>query len=490
MQVDRPVRRLHALGWCVRLENNMSSKIRHIHLIAICGTGMAALAGMLKTAGYRVTGSDANVYPPMSTILERQGISYRVGFRPENIESDTDLVVIGNAVSKTNAEVLAVLERGIPYRSFPQALAEFFLNDRVPIVVAGTHGKTTTGALAAWVLECAGLDPGFLIGGWVKNFDANSRPGTGRYFVVEGDEYDTAFFDKGPKFLHYRPHAAILTSIEFDHGDIYNSLDEIKDAFRKFVRLIPPDGILFAADGEPHVRDVIRELSCPVSLYGLDSSARWHVEQVRFDSEGVSFRVMDGRRDLGPFRSPMVGRHNLMNALGVIGLASTLGLSADVIQKGIESFQGVKRRQEIVGEIKGVIVMDDFAHHPTAIRETLAGLRLKYPDHRIWAVFEPRSATSRRNTFQKEFSQAFDSADRIMIADLFAPEKLSNEQRLDPKRVVEDLLSLGKEAAFVPTADEIVRTIAPQLKSGDLVCVMSSGGFDGIHGKLLKALSG
>ena len=451
---------------------------------------MAALARMLKTAGYRVTGSDANVYPPMSTMLERQGISYRVGFRPENIEPDTDLVVIGNAVSKTNPEVLAVLERGIPYRSFPQALAEFFLQNRVPIVVAGTHGKTTTSAMMAWVLDCAGLDPGFLIGGWVKNFDANSRPGTGRYFVVEGDEYDTAFFDKGPKFLHYRPHAAIVTGIEFDHGDIYNSLDEIKTAFRKFVRLIPTDGILLAADGEIHLQDVIREASCPVIFYGLNPSARWHAEQARFDPEGVSFHVMDGRQDLGLFRSPLVGRHNLVNALGVIGLAATLGVPPDAIRKGIESFQGVKRRQEITGKVNGVIVMDDFAHHPTAIRETLAGLRLRYPHHRIWAVFEPRSATSRRAIFQKEFSQAFDSADQIVIADLFAPEKLAAEQRLDPKRVVEDLRSLGKDAAFIPTADEIVRTLAPQLRSGDLVCVMSSGGFDGIHGKLLKALSG
>jgi len=450
---------------------------------------MAALAGMLKTAGYRVTGSDANVYPPMSTILEQQGISYRVGFRPENIEPDTDLVVIGNAVSKTNPEVQSVLTRGIPYRSFPQALAEFFLEDRIPIVVAGTHGKTTTSALMAWVLDCAGLAPGFLIGGWVKNFDANSRLGSGRYFIVEGDEYDTAFFDKGPKFLHYRPHAAILTGIEFDHGDIYNNLDEIKEAFRKFVRLIPSDGILFAADGETHVRDVLREAPCPVSFYGLDTTARWHASQVRFDPEGVSFHAMDGPRDLGPFRSPMIGRHNLMNALGVIGLASTLGLPAGAIQKGIASFQGVKRRQEIVGERKGVIVMDDFAHHPTAIRETLDGLRLRYPDHRIWAVFEPRSATSRRNIFQKEFSQAFGSADRIVIAGLFSPDKLAVGQRLDPERVVGDLVSLGKEAAFVPTADEIVRTITPELESGDLVCVMSSGGFDGIHEKLLKALS-
>ncbi|MBI3611023.1 MAG: UDP-N-acetylmuramate:L-alanyl-gamma-D-glutamyl-meso-diaminopimelate ligase [Nitrospirae bacterium] len=468
----------------------MGTTDRHIHLIAICGTGMAALAGMLKAAGYRVTGSDANVYPPMSTMLERQGISYRVGFRPENIEPDTDLVVIGNAVSKTNPEVLAVLERGLPYRSFPQALAEFFLDGRVPIVVAGTHGKTTTAALAAWVLDCAGLSPGFLIGGWVKNFDANSRPGTGRYFVVEGDEYDTAFFDKGPKFLHYRPHAAILTSIEFDHGDIYNSLDEIKAAFRTFVRLIPSDGMLLAAEGDPNVQEVIREASCDTSTYGLNSSGRWHAEEIRFDTKGVSFRVMKDRTDLGRFRSPLVGKHNLNNAVAVIGLAFSLGLSADAIQKGIESFHGVKRRQEVAGEVNGIIVMDDFAHHPTAIRETLAGLRLQYPGRRIWAIFEPRSATSRRNVFQREFPSSFEPADRIVIAGLFAPEKIPAEQRLDPKRVAEDLRVLGKEAAFIPTADEIVRTVSPQLKSGDLVCVMSSGGFDGIHGKLLKALAG
>jgi len=449
---------------------------------------MAALARMLKTAGYRVTGSDANVYPPMSTLLEREGISYRIGFRPENIEPDTDLVVIGNAVSRTNPEVQSVLDRGIPYRSFPQALAEFFLTNRTPIVIAGTHGKTTTSALMAWVLESAGLDPGFLIGGWVINFGANSRPGTGRYFVVEGDEYDTAFFDKGPKFLHYRPHAAILTSIEFDHGDIYNDLDEIKTAFRKFVRLIPSDGILFAMDEDPNVRTVIRDVSCPQSTYGLNSTAGWCAEGVRFNSDGVSFRVRNGRQDLGLFRSPMAGRHNLVNALAVIGLASTLGLSPESIQKGIESFRGVKRRQEMLGEVAGVIVMDDFAHHPTAIRETLAGLRLRYPQRRIWAVFEPRSATSRRNVFQKEFPLSFEPADRIVIADIFAPEKLPAGLRLDPKQVAEDLRGLGKEAEFIPTTDEIVRTISPHLKSGDLVCVMSSGGFDGIHGKLLKAL--
>ncbi|HEY4485089.1 MAG TPA: UDP-N-acetylmuramate:L-alanyl-gamma-D-glutamyl-meso-diaminopimelate ligase [Nitrospiria bacterium] len=466
----------------------MSLPYRHIHIIAICGTGMAALARMLSLAGYQVTGSDANVYPPMSTMLERQGIPCCVGFRPENIEPDTDLVIIGNAVPRTNHEVQAVLDRKLPYRSFPQALAEFFLVSRYPIVVAGTHGKTTTSALMAWVLDQAGLAPGFLIGGWVRNFDANSRPGTGRYFVVEGDEYDTAFFDKGPKFLHYRPQAAILTGIEFDHGDIFNSLDEIKTAFRKFVQLIPPDGLLFAAEGDPHVREVTGGLSAKLNTYGFNGAADWRAQDIVFDEKGVSFRAFCGRDEFGRFQSPMTGRHNLANAMAVIGLSASLGLSAEAVRKGIETFQGVKRRQEVVGEASGVIIMDDFAHHPTAIRETLSGLRLRYPGRRIWALFEPRSATSRSRVFQNDFTLSFDAADRIVITDIFAAEKVPVERRLDPRRVVEDLRARGREAEFIATADEIVRRISPELQSGDLVCVMSSGGFDSIHSKLLKAL--
>lgn len=470
----------------------MPADFRHIHLVAICGTGMAALARMLALAGYRVTGSDANVYPPMNTVLEREGIPCRIGFRPENIEADTDLVVIGNAVSKTNPEVEAVLKRGIPYRSFPQALSEFFLADRFPIVVVGTHGKTTTSALMAWILDAAGLEPGFLVGGVSRNFDANSRLGSGRFFVVEGDEYDTAFFDKGPKFMHYRPRAAILTSLEFDHGDIFKDIEDIKTAFKAFVRLIPADGHLLVVKADSpemeHLEAVIPEARCRVSSYGPGSSADWHPKQVRFGPEGVTFRLKGGKNDYGQFRSPLIGRHNLINAIGVLGLGLTLGLDADSIRKGLESFQGVRRRQEILGEVGGVLLMDDFAHHPTAIRETLAGVRLRYPDRRIWAVFEPRSATSRRSVFQDEFPKAFDSADRIIIAGLHAPEKVSPAERLDPKRVVNDLLARGKEAEYISTADEIVKAVHPRLCRGDLICIMSSGGFDGLHEKILKVL--
>ena len=449
---------------------------------------MAALAGMLKSAGYHVTGSDANVYPPMSEVLKQQGIFYAEGYRPENLDSDTDLVIIGNAVSKTNPEVQAVLDRKLPYRSLPQALTEFFLSGRVPIVVAGTHGKTTTSALMAWVLDRAGLDPGFLIGGWVKNFQSNSRRGTGKYFVVEGDEYDTAFFDKGPKFLHYRPQAAILTSIELDHADIYSDLSQIKKAFSSFVQLIPQEGLLVAVHDDPHVHEILAHASCPVETYGLNDKAAWTARSVEFSGEGVTFEAWNESKSIGRFYSPLPGRHNLLNTLSVIALAVRLGIPVEAIRSALAAFQGVKRRQEVLGVVGGVTVMDDFAHHPTAIRETLSALRLRYPRQRLWAIFEPRSATSRRRVFQNEFPKAFHEADRVIIADLFAPEKIPVEQRLDPRRVVADLVAAGLRARFIPTADGILEAMMPELCAEDVICIMSSGGFGGLHTKLLSAL--
>ncbi len=463
-------------------------QVRRVHLIAICGTGMAALAGMLKERGIEVTGSDVNVYPPMSTLLVQLGIPCVQGYAAENLASEVDLVVIGNAVSKSNPEVDEALRRGLPYRSMPQAVAEFFLAGRMPLVIAGTHGKTTTSALAAWVLHAAGLDPGFMIGGWPLNFDTSSRAGRGSYFVVEGDEYDTAFFDKGPKFLHYRPYGAILTSIEFDHGDIYRDLDHIKDAFSAFVRLIPRKGFLLSAN-DPTVRDVTHGVRCWVDSYGADPDAKWRVQDVRFGPEGVEFTAIVDRIEFGRFFSPLIGRHNLLNALAVIGMCHRLGLGAEVIRAGLASFRGVKRRQEVIGEAAGVIVMDDFAHHPTAIRETLVGLRLRYPERRIWAVFEPRSATVRRRFFQDDLPRAFEAADRVVIADPFATDRLPPEQRLDPRRVVADVCARGGVAHHWPTADAIVAALRTELRAGDLVCIMSSGGFGGIHAKLLAALS-
>lgn len=464
------------------------SESKKIHMIAICGTGMAALAGLLKKAGHDVSGSDTQVYPPMSTLLENASIVCKNGYDPAHIDPKTDLVIIGNAVGKNNPEVVATLERKLPYFSLASALGEFFLKEKRSLVVTGTHGKTTTSSLLAWVLASAGLDPGMMIGGWVKNFNTNHRLGKGAYFVVEGDEYDTAFFDKGPKFLHYRPDSAILTSIEFDHGDIYADLASIKTAFKKFVALLPKEGRLIAAAGDPAIAEVVRGAVCQVETYGIDVDADWQAESVKAAEEWIEFDVFYRRKKLGAIQSPLAGLHNLRNTLSVIALAHHAGLSWAQIREGVRQFQGVKRRQEVVGSVRDILIVDDFAHHPTAISETLAALRLRYPSRRLWAVFEPRSATSRQNVFQKEFAASFDAADRIVLADLFAPEKVAEARRLDPKKIVSDLAAQGKEAVFIPQPDLIVSELSKQLRPGDLVCIMSSGGFGGIHKKLLSSL--
>ncbi len=457
-------------------------------MIAICGTGMGSLAGMLKASGYQVTGSDEHIYPPMSTVLQDQGIEIRAGFSEKNIDPDIGLVIIGNAVSKTNPEVQAVLALNLPYLSFPQALSQFFLSEKKPVVIAGTHGKTTTSSLTAWVLETAGLNPGFMIGGFVKNFKSNYQLGKGPYFVVEGDEYDSAFFDKGPKFLHYRPYYSILTSIEFDHGDIYKDLRHVQEAFYKYVRLIPPEGLLMVSGEDPHIREILDGLACRVETYGLGKGYHWHAEKIEPAREGLQFDVYYQGKFHETFSSPLMGRHNIKNALAVIGLGHHLQISKGTLKKGIESFQGVKRRQEIVGEIHDILLMDDFAHHPTAIRETLQAVKMRYPERRLWAIFEPRSATSRRNFFQKEFSRCFDSAEQVVIASPPGMEKIPVEMRLDPLLLVKEISQGGPPAFLGRNAEEIVSLIVPEIRSGDLICVMSSGGFDGIHGKLLKAL--
>lgn len=462
---------------------------KRIHIIAVCGTGMAALAGLLKKGGHAVTGSDTQIYPPMSTLLEEAGIPCKIGYDPSHIEPNTDLVIIGNAVGKTNPEVVATLERGLPYFSMPAALGEFFLKGKTSLVVAGTHGKTTTSSLLAWVLTSAGLDPGMMIGGWVKNFNSNHRSGKGNYFVVEGDEYDTAFFDKGPKFLHYQPHHAILTSIEFDHGDIYADLTAIKQSFRKFVALLPAEGLLVTAAGDPAIGEVIKGAGCRIETYGIDEEADWQAEQIHMTGELLSFDVFRRRKKMGTIRSPLAGRHNLKNTLAVIALAYEVGVPWEKIVEGVLRFEGIKRRQEIVGEVRDILIIDDFAHHPTAISETLMALRLRYPTRRLWAVFEPRSATSRRNVFQKEFVAALAPADRIILADIFAPEKIPAEDRLNPEKIISDLVALGKNARFLSTPDRIVSEMVKELAPGDVVCVMSSGGFGGIHQKLISKLA-
>jgi len=464
------------------------SESKRIHLIAVCGTGMAALAGLLKAAGHQVSGTDADIFPPMSILLERAGIPVALGFHAAHITPDIDHVVIGNAVRADNPEAVATLAQGIPYSSMPQTLADFFLKDRKPAVVAGTHGKTTTSSLLVWVLATGGLDPGMMIGGWAKNFNSNHRLGGSEHFVVEGDEYDTAFFDKGPKFLHYRPHHAILTSIEHDHADIYPNLAAVQKAFCQFVGLLPRDGFLVAAD-DPIVREVARGAACAVETYGLDANADWSASLPVSQGDRLMFEVRYRGKALGTVTSPLAGRHNLKNSLAVIALCHRLGVSWEAICDGIARFEGVKRRQEVVGTVRDITVIDDFAHHPTAISETLAALHLRYPGQRLWAVFEPRSASSRRNVFQSAFVDAFSYADRTIISDVFAREKIPSDIRLDPSKVVAGLRAAGREAMFIPTAAEIVTTLATTLSPGDVVCIMSSGGFDGIHTQLLTALA-
>ena len=463
-----------------------SKDIKNIYLIAICGTGMAALAGLLKKAGHNVTGSDANIYPPMSTLLNDAGIKIFPGYKKENISNDIDLIIVGNAVSKTNEEVQAVLDAGISYTSFPAALSQFFLEGRNSLVVTGTHGKTTTTSLLSWVLESAQRKPGFMVGGWLKNFDTNHQVPAGDYFVTEGDEYDSAFFDKGPKFLHYRPDASILTSLEFDHADIFSDLDHIKQVFRDYIKLVK-DIILVKSDDE-NIRDVLPSASCRVESYGFDEKADWRIEDYRFEKGCGHFSLSFKNKKQADFQLAMIGRHNVENAAAVAALCFNLGLTADEINVGFQSFKGIKRRQEIVGEKNGITIIDDFAHHPTAIDLTIDAVKEAYPGQRIWAVFEPRSATSRRKVFEDSFPKSFLKADRAIFAGLFAPEKIKDEERLDVQAVIASIKKMGGVADHIPQVDDIVEFITTNAKSEDVILVMSSGGFDGIHQQLFERL--
>ena len=447
---------------------------------------MAALAGLLKKAGHNVTGSDANIYPPMSTLLSNAGIKIFPGYKKENISKDIDLVIVGNAVSKKNEEVQAVLDAGISYTSFPAALSQFFLEGRKSLVVTGTHGKTTTTSLLSWVLESAQRKPGFMVGGWLKNFDTNHQVPVGDYFVTEGDEYDSAFFDKGPKFLHYRPDASILTSIEFDHADIFSDLDQIKQVFRDYVKLIK--GIILVKSDDENIRNVLPSASCKVETYGFDEKADWRIEDYRFEKGCGHFSLSFKNKKQADFQLAMIGRHNVENAAAVAALCLNLGLTADEINVGFQTFKGIKRRQEIVGEKSGVTVIDDFAHHPTAIDLTINAVKEAYLGQRVWAVFEPRSATSRRKVFEDSFPKSFLKADRVIFAGLFAPEKIKDEERLDVQAVIASINNMGGVAEYIPQVDDIVEFITKNAKSEDVILVMSSGGFDGIHRKILERL--
>ncbi len=463
----------------------------NIHLIAACGVGMGSLAGMLKETGERVTGSDANVYPPMSTQLEALGIRLFSPYAAENIPPDADLVVVGNAVSRDNPEAAEAVRRNLPLISMPQAVSRFFIEGKESIVVAGTHGKTTTTSLMAWSLFALGDDPSFLVGGVPKNFPVSYRIGRGGRFVIEGDEYDTAYFDKGPKFLHYRPRIVLLTSIEFDHADIYRDLAHLKGSFRQLAGILPPDGRLVACADYPAVVEVAREARCPVLWYATDGPegpapppGAWRIAAA---GDG-RFRMTDGVATHA-FSLALPGRHNAANAAAVALCLLHLGHSPERIREAFAGFRGVRRRQEELGEFAGILLLDDFAHHPTAVRETILGVRGKYSGRRVIALFEPRSNTSRRKIFAAEFAEALSLADMAVVAGVFGAEKIPAPERLDPEGLAAAVRARGSEAFFVPEVDGIVALAAEKARPGDIVLVMSNGGFGGIQGKLAQALS-
>lgn len=461
----------------------------HVHLIAACGVGMASLAGLLQSRGYRVTGSDQNVYPPMSTYLSEIGIEIMTGFAAEHLAPRPDLVVIGNAVVRNNPEAQTALEQKIPYVSFPQALGEYLIGTRRSTVIAGTHGKTTTTALAAWVLTSAGFDPGFFVGGVPINFGSGWCVGTGDHVVIEGDEYDTAFFDKGPKFLHYRPFHVILTGVEFDHADIYGDLDHVKGAFRRLMEIIPRDGLLIVCRDYPAAIEVAAQAPCRSITYG-NGDADWQADHPRFHAGRTFFEPCYRGRSEGKIEVGLIGRHNVSNALAVYALGRALGADDAKLREGFRTFKGVKRRQEIRGERRGILVIDDFAHHPTAVRETLDAVRAAYGGRRLWAVFEPRSNTSKRNIFQQDFAAALALADRVLVAGVYQPEKIAESERLSVESVVENinLLTGDERASKAANAAEIAALVARDARPGDLVLVMSNGGFDNVHERILQAL--
>jgi len=473
----------------------LPSPLRTIHIMGICGTAMGSLAAMLVDAGYEVTGSDAGVYPPMSDVLAGLGIEVMEGFEASNLDHRPDLVVVGNVVRAVYAEAQALLASDLVYCSFPQMLGALFLEDTRSLVLAGTHGKTTTTAIATWLLESAGRAPGYLVGGVAANFERTARacgaaPGVPRHFVIEGDEYDTAFFDKQPKFVHYRPRTAVLTSVEFDHADIYRDLDHVKSAFSRFVGMIPEDGgCLVAYWDDENVREVCEDASCELRRYG--PGCAWDGRVLDVDPiEGIMrFEVLHQGRSFGVFESCMVGEHNLWNQVGVVAALDREGLTAEQLAVGFASFRGIRRRQELRGVVGGVAVLDDFAHHPTAVRLTLDALALRFAGRRLWCAFEPRSNTSRRALFQRDYASAFDAADQVIIADPGRKDSLPSEDMFSPATLVGDLLARGVEALHVPEPDEIAAVIAANAMPGDVVAVMSNGSFGGLHDKLLAALT-
>jgi len=466
----------------------MMNRPRHIHLIGICGTAMASLAGMLNEAGFNVTGSDVAAYPPMSTFLESLGIVVAQPFSEANLKPQPDLVVVGNAISRGNVELEHLLDMRIPFCSLPQILHDEFLMGKEVLVVAGTHGKTTTTSMLAWIFQTAGLNPSFLIGGIAENFGSSFGLGKGRHFILEGDEYDTAFFDKGPKFLHYFPDALILTSVEFDHADIYKDLDAVETAFKRLVNLVPRRGRIVAFDEGESLDRCLKKAFCAVERYGASEGANWRITSFKSMAGRTSWTVLRNGIPWGDLEFPLAGEYNVWNATAAAALAANYGVSKESIALALGTFQSVKRRLEVKAEVNGITVIDDFAHHPTAIAQTIRALRSRYFGARLWTVLEPRSNTMRRNVLQDALAHSLALADEVVVAGIFKSEAIPEGERMDLNRVVDQIRNCGKRARIIPDADSIVNTIAPELRPGDVVAILSNGGFGGIYEKLPERL--
>jgi UDP-N-acetylmuramate: L-alanyl-gamma-D-glutamyl-meso-diaminopimelate ligase len=471
-------------------------KPKHIHLIGICGTAMASLAGMLQERGFRVTGSDAASYPPMSTFLESLGIEVAQPFAEQNLDPKPDLAVVGNALSRGNVELERVLDDRIPFCSMPQILHDEFLLGKEVLVVAGTHGKTTTTSMLAWIFESAGLQPSFLIGGIAENFGRSFGLGNGKHFILEGDEYDTAFFDKGPKFLHYFPDAVILTSVEFDHADIYKDLDAVETAFKRLVNLVPRRGRIIGFDSadsrNANIDRCLQKALCPVERYGpshqTSKTRGWRIANLELGENQTKWSVLRDGEPWGDFEFALGGEYNVWNATAAAAMAANYGIKKDAIAEALKTFRSVKRRLEVKALVNGITIIDDFAHHPTAIEQTIHALRARYPQSRLWVVLEPRSNTLRRNVLQDALAGSLALADEVVVAAVFKSEAIPEAERLDLNRVVEEIKKRGKQARILADADAIVDAIAPELRERDVVAILSNGGFGGIYEKLPQRL--
>ena len=461
---------------------------KHIHLIGICGTAMASLAGMLRQRGFKVTGSDAASYPPMSDFLASLEIPVYQPFSPMNLQTRPDLVVVGNAISRGNVELEHILDEHFPFCSLPQILHDEFLRGKEVIVVAGTHGKTTTTSMLSWIFHTSGQQPSFLIGGIAENFGSSFALGQGKHFILEGDEYDTAFFDKGPKFLHYFPDSVILTSVEFDHADIYKDLDAVETSFKRLVNLVPRRGRIIAHDTGESVERCVNRAFCSVERYGVSPTATWRVANLRLEPNRTTWNVLRDGQPWAEFQFQLGGEYNVWNATAAAAMAASYGISKEEISAALKTFKSVKRRLEVKAQVNGITIIDDFAHHPTAIGGTMAALRSRYPGARLWAILEPRSNTLRRNVFQNELAKSLALADEVIIAAIFKSDAIPEAERLDLDAVAAQIHSSGRRAQVIADADSIVASAAPQMRAGDVVAILSNGGFGGIYEKLPQRL--